>query len=319
MARIAATSAAGGSVRCSGRIAATTARTSSSSRAEYEGDGPAGRLTLLSIRTYDPQSHQWSLNFSTPERGALWPTAMVGEFQDGRGDFYSIDDIDGRKILVRFRMIPISATAHRSEQSFSADGGRTWELNWINEYTRMPAADAARAIAERKAARVTASRDDGERDFDFDFGRWKTHIQRRTKPLTGSNSWVEYDGTRVVHRLWGGRANLVEVDASGPAGKIQGIGLRLFNPKSRQWSLNWASLAVPTMGVPMIGGFHDKHGEFYDSEDYDNRSILVRNGWSDVTADGSKFEQAFSTDGGSTWEENWLATDTRAAAAADDW
>jgi hypothetical protein len=288
---------------------------------EYEGDGPAGHLTLVSIRTYDPHAHQWSLNFSTPDRGALWPTWMVGEFQGGRGEFYSIDDIDGRKILVRFTMIPISATAHRSEQAFSGDGGKTWELNWINEYTRMSDADAARAVAERKAARAAAAPADseGRHDFDFDFGRWKTRVSRRQKPLTGSNTWVDYDGTRVVHRLWGGRANLVEVDVTGPAGRIQGIGLRLFDPKSRQWNLNWASLAVPTMGTPTVGGFHGKRGTFFDQDTLDGRAILVRNAWAEAAPGTSKFEQAFSTDGGATWETNWVQSDIHAAAASDDW
>jgi hypothetical protein len=288
---------------------------------EYEGDGPAGRLSLISIRTYDPQSHQWSLNFSTPQQGALWPTPMVGEFRDARGEFYSLDEIGGRKILVRFTMIPISATAHRSEQAFSADGGRTWELNWINQYTRMSEADAARAIAERKAARVAIdpADADGRHDFDFDFGRWKTHISRRQKPLTGSNTWVEYDGTKLVHRLWGGRANLVELDATGPAGRLQGIGLRLFDPKARQWNLNFASLGVPTMGVPTIGAFHGKRGEFFDQEAFGDRSIQVRNVWTLGSPDASAFEQAFSDNGGASWEANWVQNDTRIAPVSADW
>ncbi|HEX3762971.1 MAG TPA: hypothetical protein VHW23_29950 [Kofleriaceae bacterium] len=290
---------------------------------EYEGDGPSGHRSLLSIRTYDPQAHQWSMNFSTPERGALWPTPMVGEFQDGHGELYSIDDINGRMILVRFTMTPISATSHRSEQAFSADGGRTWETNWINVYTRMSDAEAARVIAERRAARAAAAAGrasiEGQHDFDFDVGRWKTHITRRQKPLTGSNTWVDYDGTRVVHSLWDGRASLVEVDAAGPAGRIQGIGLRLFDPRSRQWSLNWASVAAPTMGVPTIGGFHGKRGEFFDQEPFDGRAILARNLWFDVSSEATRFEQAFSADGGASWEANWIATDTRTAPASDGW
>lgn len=286
---------------------------------EYEGDG----LSLLSIRTYDPQSHQWRMNFSTPERGALWPTSMVGEFQGGRGEFYSIDDINGRMILVRVTATPISATSHRFEQAFSGDGGRTWETNWIDEYTRMSDSEAARVLAERKAARLAAAagraKVEGQHDFDFDLGRWKTHIKRLQKPLTGSSTWVDYDGTRAVHPLWDGRASLVEVDATGPAGRVQGIGLRLFDPKARQWNLNWVSVAAPTMEPPTIGGFHGKRGEFFDQESLGDRTILVRNLWDDVSPTATRFEQAFSTDGGASWEANWIATDTRIAPASDSW
>ena len=290
---------------------------------EYEGDGANGHLSLISIRTYDPESHQWRMNFSTPERGALWPTSMVGEFQDGRGELYSIDDINGRMILVRCTLTPISATSHRFEQAFSADGGRTWETNWIDVYTRMSDAEAARVLAERKAARTAAAAGrasvEGQHGFDFDAGRWKTHITRRQKPLTGSTTWVDYDGTRVVHSLWDGRASLVELDATGPAGRLQGIGLRLFDPRARQWNLNWVSVAAPTIGAPTIGGFHGTHGEFFDQEPFGDRTILVRNVWDDVSPTATRLEQAFSADGGASWEANWIATDTRTAPASDGW
>src|SRR5882757_10386301 len=82
---------------------------------------------------------------------------------------------------------------------------------------------------------------DGQRDFDFEFGTWKTHLRRLLKPLTGSTTWVEYDGTTVVTKVWDGRANMVELVADGPAGHFEGLSLRLYNSQSRQWSLNFAS------------------------------------------------------------------------------
>jgi hypothetical protein len=104
--------------------------------AEFESDGPQGHLELLSLRLFDPNAKQWSLNFATSNVGQR-SVPMVGEFKDGRGVFYDQEQYGGRTILVRFSMIPISATEARSEQAFSADGGKTWETNWINRYTRI--------------------------------------------------------------------------------------------------------------------------------------------------------------------------------------
>src|SRR5574338_882762 len=87
----------------------------------------------------------------------------------------------------------------------------------------------------------TVNERDGQRDFDFEIGTWKTHLRRRLHPLTGSNTWVEYEGTTVVRKVWNGRANLVELEVAGPAGRIEGLSLRLYNPQSRQWSLNFSN------------------------------------------------------------------------------
>src|SRR5215203_4153046 len=82
---------------------------------------------------------------------------------------------------------------------------------------------------------------DGQQDFDFEIGSWKTHLRRLLRPLTGSTTWAEYEGTTVVRKVWNGRANLVELEVDGPTGHIEGLNLRLFNPQSGQWSLNFAS------------------------------------------------------------------------------
>jgi hypothetical protein len=156
---------------------------------------------------------------------------------------------------------------------------------------------------------------DGEHDFDFEIGTWKTHLRRLLHPLTGSTTWVEYEGTTVVRKVWDGRANLLELVADGPAGHFEGLNLRLYNPESRQWSLNFANSRGGTIGVPTIGEFKNGRGEFYDQETLNGRAILVRFVISDITADSCHFEQAFSDDGGKTWEVNWIANDTRVKAA----
>jgi hypothetical protein len=109
----------------------------------------------------------------------------------------------------------------------------------------------------------------------------------------------------------------VELVADGPAGHFEGLSLRLYNPQSRQWSLNFASSHDGTLTQPTIGGFKNGRGEFYDQETFNGRAIFVRFVISDITPNSCRFEQAFSDDGGKTWEVNWIATDTRVADGSD--
>jgi hypothetical protein len=159
----------------------------------------------------------------------------------------------------------------------------------------------------------TATQRDGQHDFDFDIGTWKTHLSRLQQPLTGSTTWIEYEGTTVVRKVWNGGANLVELEVDGPQGHIEALSLRLYNSQSRQWSLNFASSNGGTLSQPTIGEFKNGRGEFFDQEGLNDRAILVRFVISDITPNSCHFEQAFSNDGGKTWEVNWIATDTRVA------
>jgi hypothetical protein len=162
----------------------------------------------------------------------------------------------------------------------------------------------------------TPTERNGQHDFDFEIGTWKTHLSRLQHPLTGSTTWIEYAGTSVVRKVWNGRANLVELEVDGPTGHIEGLSLRLYNSEAHQWSLNFAS-KVGTLSVPTIGEFKNGRGEFFDQEPFNGRTILVRNVWSDITPDSCRFEQSFSDDGGKTWETNWIAIDTRVKDESD--
>jgi len=152
---------------------------------------------------------------------------------------------------------------------------------------------------------------DGQHDFDFEFGSWKARLSRLQNPLTGSSTWLDYEGTSVVRKVWDGRANLGELDVDGPSGHIQGLTLRLYNPQSRQWNISWANAGDPTLGQPMTGEFKDGRGEFYGQEPFNGRIVTVRFVFSDITPTSFRFEQAFSKDWGKTWEVNWKAVFTR--------
>lgn len=158
---------------------------------------------------------------------------------------------------------------------------------------------------------------DGQHDFDFEIGTWKTHLRRLVHPLTGSTAWVEYEGTTVVRKVWNGRANLVELEADGHGGHFEGLNLRLYNPESRQWSLNFSNSNGGTLSQPTVGEFKNGRGEFFDQETLNGRAIFVRFVISDIKPDSCRFEQAFSEDGGKTWEVNWIAIDSRVKDQSD--
>ncbi|MGH8173686.1 MAG: hypothetical protein ACREPX_11095 [Rhodanobacteraceae bacterium] len=156
-----------------------------------------------------------------------------------------------------------------------------------------------------------AARADGQHDFDFEFGTWKTHVSRLAHPLAGSKEWLELEGTSVVRPIMEGRANLVELDIAGPSGRITGVSLRLYNPDTAQWNLNYASLRSGSMTAPTVGAFSNGRGEFFGADTLDGKPIFVRFVIACAEPDTCRFEQAFSSDGGKTWEVNWIATDTR--------
>lgn len=161
-----------------------------------------------------------------------------------------------------------------------------------------------------------AERRDGQDDFDFEIGTWTIHLSRLLKPLSGSKEWVHYEGTSIVRPVWDGLANLGELDVTGPAGRIVGLSLRLYNPESGQWHISWASSRDGLLGPAMIGGFRNGRGEFYNQEMFNGRAILVRFIFSDITPGWFLLEQAFSDDGGKTWEANWKARFTKKLESA---
>jgi hypothetical protein len=135
--------------------------------------------------------------------------------------------------------------------------------------------------------------------------------------LTDSTAWIEYEGTSVVRPIWNGRANMVELDVAGPTGSIVGLSLRLYDPNSGQWSLYYANSRSSSIYPPVIGGFKDGRGEFFGQEIIDGRSTFVRFVITQRSQNSWHYEQAFSDDGGVTWESNWIAVDTRVEGESD--
>jgi hypothetical protein len=152
---------------------------------------------------------------------------------------------------------------------------------------------------------------DGRADFDFLIGRWHIHHRRLRERLKGSTSWEEFDSVSVARKILGGLGNIDETSMERASGILLGMTLRFFDPKSQQWSIYWADSANGFQLPPMIGGFKEGRGEFYAQEPFEGKHVFSRFIWSAITPTSCRWEQAFSADGGKTWETNWTMEFTR--------
>jgi hypothetical protein len=276
---------------------------------EIEADGPKGHWEGLSLFLYNPQSHQWSQSFLN-SKVAVLSGGLVGEFHDGRGELYAHDTFHDKSIFVRGVWSEITPNSHRYTESYSNDGGKTWFTSFDAHKTRekdLPPSDMA-AGAE-PAESMTADPD--AHAFDFDLGTWHSHSSRLMHPLTGSTTWADLEGQTVVRRVWGGRANLAEYVGDGPAGHVQLLALRWFNPNTHEWNLDFATPNVGTLGEPGVGQCKNGRCEFYDQEEINGRYAWIRFSIWKISDDSAQSEQAFSDDGGKTWETNWVNKYTR--------
>jgi len=179
----------------------------------------------------------------------------------------------------------------------------------------IPASAQTPAVAE---STMPAARD-GSKDFDWMLGNWKADLKRLVNPLTGSTTWVAYEGTQTTTKVLNGKAVMDEFVVDSPASKtsVEALTIRLYNPANQTWSIYWANAKNGEFSMPAtVGRWTNGRGEFYDHEQLNGRWILVRYVWSDVTPTSAHFEQAFSVDGGKTWEANWISNITRTKAAS---
>jgi hypothetical protein len=143
-------------------------------------------------------------------------------------------------------------------------------------------------------------------DFDFLPGDWMIHNRRLRKRLAGSDEWDEFDATSTARHILGGCGNEDEFRTDHDGGFV-GMSFRFFDPATRQWSIYWADSRRPgILDPPLFGSFSGDTGVFHGDDTFEERPIRVRFIWSSVTTPTPRWEQAFSDDGGETWETNWV-------------
>ena len=178
-------------------------------------------------------------------------------------------------------------------------------------------AHAQQNDASKTSVQQTPAERDGQHDFDPLLGKWKYHLKRRLLPLTGSNTWVEFEGTGACFKVWDGGSQLDTIEVDGPTGHIEGLTLRVYNPQSRQWRLYWANRKIGILDPPQVGEFKNGRGEFFAQDIINGKTILIRFVWTQLTTNSRHFEQSFSEDGGKTWEVNWITDQIRVNDAPD--
>jgi hypothetical protein len=140
-------------------------------------------------------------------------------------------------------------------------------------------------------------------DFDFFHGDWEVVNRRRADFLDPDSGWEEFPATSRCRPLFGGAANIDEIDM--PHLEAKGATLRLFDRETGQWSLNWAASRSGKLYPPVVGRFEDGRGEFYGDDTYEGKGVRVRFVWTGMSAAAARWAQAFSVDGGDTWVTNW--------------
>jgi hypothetical protein len=289
-----------------GRVTAAKVWDGRANIQQIEINAPSGTVEELRLCLYHPLSHEWYLYWADSSDGVL-DKPMIGKFKNGVGRFYDQEEIGGREIFVRDLYSDVRVGSYHWQQAFSSDGGATWEPNWRVTLTLEP--DGSASPLPWKAALGAAV----SHDFDFTFGIWSTRISYLADPSSASNHWVSIRGRATVRKLWGGRANLEEIEGHGPEGTFEGLTLRLYDPRSHQWMLHWAKSDDGVLDGPLVGGFKDGRGTFYNQDAYAGRTVFVRNVYFDIKPDSYRVAQSLSDDGGKTWRMSFTALLTRAA------
>jgi hypothetical protein len=154
----------------------------------------------------------------------------------------------------------------------------------------------------------TDSATPGLHDFDFLVGQWRAHHRTLKERLANSHEWIEFEGTLVNQPLMGGYSNVDDTVFEKPGAPFRGVALRSFDSKTQQWSIWWLDSRTPLGPVdpPMRGGFRDGVGTFYTDETFNGKPVRTRFLWTKITPTSCHWEQAYSPDGGKTWETNWI-------------
>lgn len=154
-------------------------------------------------------------------------------------------------------------------------------------------------------------------DFDFIFGTWRVQHRRLASRLTQCDDWVAFDGWSETRPVLGGFGNIEDNRLLFPEGEVRAVALRSFDAAAGTWSIWWLDGRQPgQLDVPVVGGFTDGTGLFYADDTLRGQPIRVRFTWRAIDAGRARWEQAFSADGGGTWETNWTMDFTRAEPSA---
>lgn len=271
-------------------------------------DLPGGSYRGAGIRAWDPVTDRWLIWWLDGRNPGRIDPPVMGRFDGDSGTFTGTDTFEGRPINVRFHWQEIHGPRPHWQQSFSADGGATWEMNFENFFTRTAATPTPLPLPPQGE---TGRAPD---DWAFLAGRWSVHHRRLRRRLAGSRDWDEFGGTFVNWPILGGNGNVGDNLMHAPTGAFRGVGFRAWDPETREWLSWWLDGRDPArIGAPLRGRFVDGVGRYFSDDVHEGRPVRARVTWSRITGTTTRWEQAFSADGGQSWEVNWTSDFTRVA------
>lgn len=155
--------------------------------------------------------------------------------------------------------------------------------------------------------------DDHRRDFEWLAGGWNVRHRRLETRLANDTRWEEFNGTCECWLTMNGHGTCDDNVLELPSGRYRAMGIRAFDPSTGKWAIWWLDERYPDrIEPPVYGSFANGVGRFEGDDVFNGQPIRVYFQWSEITATTARWEQAFSTDGGATWEVNWVMHFTRA-------
>jgi hypothetical protein len=267
---------------------------------------PGGEYRGLSIRAFDPATARWSIWWVDGRQADKLDPPVSGGFKADEGVFYGKDVFKGTPITVRFRWHEVRSKRPHWDQGFSTDGGKTWEINWRNYFTRTSTTATSQPVRNTPAV---AERD----DWNFLIGSWTVKNRRLKQRLAGNTQWEEFGSTLRNWPVLGGFGNVGDNVFNAAGGAYRGMSIRTYDETARLWRSWWLDGRSPANITPSLSGrFENGVGTLTGDDLQDGKPVQARSRWSQITANSARWEQALSTDGGANWETNWIADLTRA-------
>ena len=267
---------------------------------------PSAGASGMSLRLYDAARDQWAIHWVSSHDGRVGPPVhgrWEGEPGERRCRLVG-DELPqgGRPTRMTYEWSDITATDARWQQAYSVDEERTWEKNWEMRFHRT--GDAAVPVPQNHLPKVTS-------DFDFLTGTWHVQHRKLRTRLTGCTDWDEYESRFEARTHLNGLVSIDEGALPHPS-PYRGMTFRTYDVAAGEWSLHWLDSRTLQMDTtPVRGRFVDGVGEFVAEDRHEGVPILCRFRWTVHGPERASWDQAFSTDDGTTWETNWVMEETR--------
>jgi hypothetical protein len=174
------------------------------------------------------------------------------------------------------------------------------------------------SVGAKGELNIAPSKTSSATDFDFFMGSWDLTNRKLKSRLTNCTDWLEFNATQHVEKILRGLGNHDNYCTTINGAAFEGMTLRLFDPKTRLWSIYWADSNAGKLDVPVLGSFEGNIGRFYTRDVWQGKPVIMLFKWDKTDPANPKWSQALSTDNGKTWEWNWYMNFKRANSEPKD-